>query len=166
MNRPRAASAVLLVVAMLRGQLGAQSPTFTVTPSTDATALAQSIVGAGVTLVGTPRLTGMPEQSGLFNAFTTGTYTNPVTKTTGTVSIPRGVILSSGRVQDATGNYNFGADTDLAGPGDTALTAVSGFPTNDAVSLEFSFIPDGNEIFIEYLFASTGVSGVRQQVFQ
>ena len=65
MNKPRAASAVL-VVAMLRGQLGAQSPTFTVTPSTDATALAQSIVGAGVTLVGTPRLTGMPEQSGLF----------------------------------------------------------------------------------------------------
>jgi large repetitive protein len=153
----RAVVAVLASAILGIGRLPAQTPTpFTVTPSTNATALAQSIVGAGVTLVGTPTLRGMADQAGQFDNFTTGPFTNPVTNVAGSISIPRGVILSSGRVQDATGSFaNGGADAAMDGPEDPALSAIAGFPTNDAVSLEFSFIPDSNEVFIEYLFAST-----------
>src|SRR5687768_8474897 len=97
----RASRAIIAVLAsgiLGTGHLPAQSPaTFTVTPSTNASSLAQSIIGAGVTLVGTPTLRGMADQAGVFQAFTTGPYTNPVTNVSGSVSIPRGVILSSGR---------------------------------------------------------------------
>jgi large repetitive protein len=162
MNSPQIAKAVIAVLAWQMvgvGNVQAQSGVFSVTPSTNATTLAQSIVGTGVTLVGTPTLTGMTGQAGLFDAFTTGPFQNPVTNATGNVSIPRGVILSSGLVQNATGSYLGGADADLGGAGDTALSGIAGFATQDAVSLEFSFIPDSNEIFIEYLFASTEYPG-------
>lgn len=152
----RAVIALLATGILGTGNLPAQTPTvFTVTPSTSASALAQSIVGTGVTIVGTPTLTGMSGQAGLFEAFSTGRFTNPVTNVSGSIAIPRGVILSSGRVQDATGQFNSGADASMDGGGDSALTAIAGYDTSDAVALEFSFIPDSDEIFIEYLFAST-----------
>src|SRR5687767_1576665 len=58
----------------------AQTQTFTVAPNNNATALAQSIVGTGVTLVGTPTLVGAPSQAGTFQNFSTGPFTNPVTQ--------------------------------------------------------------------------------------
>jgi hypothetical protein len=39
-------------------------------------------------------------------------------------------------------------------PGDADLTALSGFPTNDAVVLAFDFVPDDAEVFFNYVFAS------------
>ncbi|HYI94509.1 MAG TPA: putative Ig domain-containing protein [Bryobacteraceae bacterium] len=152
----RAVFAVWTSIILGTGHLPAQAPTtFTVIPSTSANTLAQSIVGTGVTIVGTPTLRGMSDQAGLFQAFSTGPFTNPVTNVSGSVAIPQGVILSSGRVQDATGRFDSGADASMDGGGDSALSAIAGYETSDAVSLEFSFIPDSDEIFIEYLFAST-----------
>jgi hypothetical protein len=134
----------------------AQTQTFTVTPNNNATALAQSIVGTGVTLAGTPTLIGAPEQAGLFQNFTTGPYVNPVTQAQGNISIAQGVILSSGRIADAARPYDGeGASTAMNRPGDPALNGISKFQTRDAVILEFQFVPDADEIFIEYLFAST-----------
>lgn len=129
------------------------SAPFTVTPNTDATALAQTILGAGVTIIGTPVLTGNAAQFGTFIDFTTGPYTNAVTS--GVISIPQGLILGTGAVQDADGTYIGGASTSLNGPGDAQLSAISGFPTFDAATLSFNFIPSGNEVILQYLFAST-----------
>jgi hypothetical protein len=128
---------------------------FTVTQLADPSLLAQNIIGAGVTLVGTPVLVGNINQSGTFSDFTTGVYTNPVTGTTGTVDIAQGIILSSGRVQDATAVYSGGASASLGGAGDANLTAISGFNTLDGVSLTFDFVPDASQIYIQFVFAST-----------
>jgi MYXO-CTERM domain-containing protein len=128
---------------------------FVVTPTTDATQLAQNIVGAGVTLTGTPTLTGATGQAGTFVDFTTGPYTNPVTGASGEITMASGIILSSGRVADAAGTYQGGASTNLGGPGDADLTAISGFTTLDAVALTFEFVPTESQIFISFLFAST-----------
>lgn len=129
------------------------SAPFTVTTNADATALAQTIVGAGVTVVGTPVLTGNAAQFGVFTDFTSGPYTNPVT--TGVINMPQGVILGTGAVQDADGTYIGGASTALNGTGDAQLSAIAGFPTFDAATLTFNFIPNANEVTIQYLFAST-----------
>src|SRR5215212_9306601 len=129
-NMKRAVTAMLVATLLPTGQVRAQGTGFLVTPSTDATALAQRIVGSGVTLVGTPKLTGMPVQAGLFERFTTGQFVNPVTQASGSVTIAQGVILSSGVAQDAAKPFDgAGADTDLDGGGDTGLAAISGFPT-------------------------------------
>lgn len=147
--------AIVLIEMMTAGKMRAADPVFTVTPSSNAATLAQGVVGSGVTLVGTPKLTGMPGQAGLFANFTTGPYRNPVTNATGTISIPNGVVLSTGLASEGTGSFAGGADRELNGGGDAALSAIAGFPTQDAVSLEFSFIPDADEVFIQYLMAST-----------
>lgn len=130
---------------------------FEVTPSNDATLLAQTIVGSGVTLHGTPTLTGHSSQSGRFTGFSTGAYVNPVTGQSGSVSIASGVILSSGSAANATSTYDFddGASTDLGGLGDSDLTALAGFATRDAVVLTFQFVPVASPLFIQFVFLSS-----------
>jgi hypothetical protein len=145
----------ILVATLLGAPHGSSADPFVVTPTTDATLLAQTIVGGGVTLVGTPTLTGQLGQAGLFADFTTGPWTNPITGASGVITIPEGIILSSGRVTDAAGPFDGGASTGMGGPGDAALTAIAGRPTFDRVSLTFDFIPNAEQVFIQFLFAST-----------
>jgi hypothetical protein len=130
-------------------------PAFVVTQTTDANLLTQSILGPGVAISGTPTLTGQAVQSGTFTDFTTGPFTNPVTSVSGEVTIDQGIILSSGPVTGAMGNYTGGSSVDVGGPGDAALDAISGFTTLDAVSLSFDFVPDAGQVFIQFLFLST-----------
>jgi hypothetical protein len=131
-------------------------PAFVVTPTDDANLLAQTILGAGVAISGTPTLTGLAVQSGTFTDFTTGPFTNPVTGVSGEITIDQGIILSSGSVEGAMGNYDgLGSSVNLGGPGDAALTAISGFTTLDAVSLSFDFVPDADQVFIQFMFLST-----------
>ena len=146
-----AAVAAVLTLAPATAHAGP----FTVTPSNDATALAQAIVGTGVTLSGTPTLTGINGQSGTFVDFTTGNFTNPLTNVSGNITIDQGIILSSGLVANGDGNFAGGANSNLGGAGDAQLDAASGFQTEDAVALTFNFVPDANQIFIQFLFAST-----------
>jgi hypothetical protein len=53
------------------------------------------------------------------------------------------------------GTYTGSASTDMGGGGDPGLTAIAGAETFDAVALEFSFIPNASQLFIQFLFAST-----------
>jgi PEP-CTERM motif len=137
---------------------------YSVTPTTDATLLANTILGAGVTLSGTPTLLGVTGQAGTFVDFTTGPWTNPITSVSGNITIPSGVILSSGLAANTVGSGG-GASSALGGPGDPQLTALAGVGTNDRVSLEFSFIPDASQIFISYLFMSTEYPGFVNSAF-
>ena len=106
--------------------------------------MANTILGSGVTLVGTPTLTAVDGQ--------TGTFTNAPAL----VGFSSGIILSSGLASSASDNYT-DADlpsSSLGGVGDAQLTALSGNDTLDAAILTFSFIPTASTIFFNYTFTS------------
>jgi hypothetical protein len=131
---------------------------FVVTPTTDATQLASLLLGSGVTLVGTPVLSGQPGQAGTFVDFTSGPFTNPITGTSGTVSLPSGVILSTGRVADAASVFDGGADIDMNGGSDADLVALlgGGVSVFDAASLTFQFQSTSSQtLYFTFAFAST-----------
>jgi hypothetical protein len=110
------------------------------------TTLAQTLLGTGVTLSGTPTLTEAGPQSGTFS----GGQTN-------LIGFSSGIILSTGNAADAAGNY-VGVDlpsTAEGGAGNAMLSAlIGGTPTFDATVLSFSFIPNASTIFFQYTFAS------------
>lgn len=71
------------------------------------------------------------------------------------VGIETGVILTNGDVNIAVGPNNNGAAwAGLGGSGDADLTQLSGVSTYDAVILEFDFVPGGDTIEFDYVFAS------------
>jgi len=116
-----------------------------VTTPVSPTALANALLGSGVTLSGTPTLQG--------NASQAGTFTNAPAL----VGFSSGIILSSGEAADAASVYA-GADlpdTEEDTPGYAPLNAlISNQATNDASVLQFSFIPTTSTIYFNYVFAS------------
>lgn len=67
-----------------------------------------------------------------------------------------GIILSSGTVGNAMGPNESSAMTAVLGlPGDPDLEAlIPGFSTYDASWIQFDFIPEDSQIFIQYVFGS------------
>ncbi len=73
----------------------------------------------------------------------------------GIVGFGSGVILSTGNIASVAGpNSNDSISSQNHQGGDEQLTAISGFPTQDAVILEFDFIPQRNTIWFRYVFSS------------
>jgi hypothetical protein len=71
------------------------------------------------------------------------------------LGIEEGIMLSSGFARLAIGpNSESGIGADLGAVGDPDLTAISGGSTNDANVLEFEFVPNFDELFIEFVFGS------------
>jgi len=83
------------------------------------------------------------------------------------INLDQGIILSTGSVLDHTDgfmgakngpvgpNNNASATQDWSLPGDDELSSlINGDPTYDAVILEFDFVPQGDTIEFEYVFAS------------
>ncbi len=72
------------------------------------------------------------------------------------VGIGQGIILSTGDVATAVGpNNNTGLPgSQYGGPADLDLNITSGVTTEDAAVLEFDFIPTGDTIKFNYVFAS------------
>jgi hypothetical protein len=147
-KRLLAVGMAMVLALAFAGTAGAQ---LTVTQNSNATDLANALLAPGMTLVGTPTLTGAPEASGTFvggNAPPAGLEG---------IGIAEGVILSSGKVIDA--DEPNGPDrtfTIFGNPGDGDLDLlIPGYKNLDAVSLEFTFataVP-GNLKF-KYVFAS------------
>lgn len=109
-------------------------------------AVAQTLVGPGVT-ISNVSYTGHDEGLGTF----VDSDASP------TVGIANGVILSSGFVKDVVGpNSAPNTSRSIGTPGDADLTALSGFPTNDASVLTFDFeVPEFAErISMRYVFGS------------
>jgi hypothetical protein len=115
----------------------------------NATALAQALVGAGVT-VSNATYTGALRAAGTFSA--TGT----------SVGFNSGVVLSSGSVRNVLGpNCDTGISSENGSLGDSDLTTLAnvGNPanditTNDAAVLEFDFVATSDTISFQYVFAS------------
>ena len=129
-----------LFVLFVIGQSNAQ---LTTSASSDATALANTLVGAGITVSNAVLV--CPE--GASGTFSNGGSTN--------IGLTDGVLLGSGLISDAVGpNDNDDTSTDFGAAGDADLTALSGFPTNDACKLEFDFEAVANQISISYVFSS------------
>jgi hypothetical protein len=120
----------------------ASAQAIVVTQTDDPTALVNAILGEGITLVGTPTLTGAPIQ---FGSFTGGTDS---------VGFATGIVLSTGdvsNISDAPSSTFLG---EFTGSGGTELIEDS----NDTAILTFSFSFDdpaaGSDIAFNYVFAS------------
>ena len=121
----------------------------TITNSTNAQALAQYLVGEGIS-ISNVTLSGSPLASGFFKHLG-GTQ----------IGLDSGIVLSSGRVATSGTNEGFdGTQSSLASssfstPGDAQLQAlVNDQTTNDAAILEFDFIPLGDTVKFRYVFSS------------
>jgi|GEM_PF-2218458 len=116
----------------------------------EAEAAAQQILGNGADLVpGSVVFSGVQDVSGNFQM---GSF-----NVTNFNALPSGVIFSTGNAGAAakknTSTAFNGFSSTLGTGGDQDLSAISGGGT-DAVSLEFSFIPNGNVMTFSYVFAS------------
>jgi hypothetical protein len=148
----------LLVVALTAGSAGAIS----ITATDSATDLTNAIIGPGITLVG-----AAPSVTGVLGVGQFGTFTGGGAA----IGFDEGIVLTSGIVSqipgpngdpnaETRGAGNGVADVSLqvGGAGDADLDSLSGFATNDAAVLEFTFqFGDGSaggDLFFEFVFAS------------
>ena len=117
----------------------------TVVTPVSATTLATTLLGAGVTLSGTPTFQGAAAQGGTF------------TNAPALVGFASGIILSSGNVADAGSTYT-GSDLPTSNEGTGGYAPLSaligGDATFDAAVLQFSFVPNTSTIYFSYVFAS------------
>ncbi|HYV91963.1 MAG TPA: choice-of-anchor L domain-containing protein [Chitinophagales bacterium] len=111
-------------------------------PSADANALAQSLVGSGVTVFNAT-LTSFGNAAGKFSQ----TNTN--------LGLDSGVLLTSGDVIYAVGpNVGPSSGVDNFGPGDADLDNLSGSTTHNACILEFDLTVTSDTLKFNYVFGS------------
>jgi len=115
-----------------------------VTASTDATALANALLGAGVTISNATFVGG------------TGATKSAGTFTGGGAGIASGILLTSGNVLLEDGvNGNDGSTGFIGNSGDADLAGlIPGFSINDKTVLEFDFTTTTGSVFFNYVFAS------------
>lgn len=120
-----------------------------ITPQSNAQALAQHLVGDGIS-ISNVTITGSTNATGFFNNIG-GTQ----------IGIDSGIVLSTGHV--LTSGFNTGLDgtqldfasTIFLTPGDPQLSGLlGGSETNDAIILEFDFVPTGDTVRFQYVFSS------------
>lgn len=116
-----------------------------------ATQMAQEIFGDGVTIVGAS-YTGDTDSSGI--------YTNGDAIAPGVTPGDTGVLFSTGDLRGFTNNasqsnLNTGTTTGSSGPNnDPAFNAAAGANTFDASYLDVDFIPTGDVMTMQFVFAS------------
>ncbi len=132
----------LLISFTLKAQLE-------ITPQTSAQALAQRLVGDGIS-ISNVTISGSPLATGFFRNMG-GTQ----------LGLDSGIVLSTGRVLTSGTLYGFnGLQTNFASTthntaGDAQLSAIIGnAETNDAIILEFDFVPLGDTVKFNYVFSS------------
>ena len=118
--------------------------------SASAMQMAQTIFGAGITIV-SASYTGQSNQVGIYSGADT---TSP-----GVAPSDSGLILSTGKVADFTqgsGDANIAENTstDYTKPGDAMLSQVSGQQTFDAAVFTSTFIPTGDTLTMQLVWSS------------
>jgi gliding motility-associated-like protein len=69
--------------------------------------------------------------------------------------LDEGLIIATGYVSEAEGpNNSPSVGADLKEAGDADLTTIAGYATHDAANLQFDFVPAGNTVEFQYIFAS------------
>lgn len=114
-----------------------------VTTGQTAQQLAEVIAGPGV-VVSNASITGDVSAIGEFTQG--GTPTG--------MGIASGVIMASGDVQDASGNASLFASSVLGTPGEPYLANLTGDASNDAIILQFDFVPNADYVQFQYVFGS------------
>lgn len=122
-----------------------------ITPQTTANALAQSLVGTGIT-ISNVTFTGNPLMAGYFRA-----------QNNAGLGIDTGIVLTNGRAKTTGGNTGVNDDagqlasTGWSLAGDANLATAISSPVgdlHDACILEFDFVPLGDSIKFNYVFSS------------
>lgn len=134
-----------LLATLMLGSTAASA--ITVDVETDAALLAERIAGVGISVVGTPTLTGAFGQA--------ATYT-------GAAGPADGVVFSTGNAADIPGTPSDVLNTSFGGPGDADIAALPGLPgavpgglgAADAVVLEFDFIAAGPDASLSLFLAT------------
>ena len=128
-----------------------------------ATAMAQEIFGDGVTVVGAT-YSGDSRSSGIYSG---GDTTSP-----GVTPGDSGVIFSTGRAQDFTNssgqaNQSNSTSTNTSGVNNNAdFNAAAGARTYDASFLDVDFIPTGDVMTMQFVFASDEYPEYTNSVYQ
>jgi hypothetical protein len=137
-----------LLVAIVALVLPASGNPLIITPTTDASVLVNTILGANVTLV--------PASSILIGgANQQGTFTGGTDPGIDILPFNSGIILTNGDARRSPGpNTTETRGTSLGTAGNAGLTAIAGSETYDANVLTFSFIPTDNMISLQFVFAS------------
>lgn len=122
-----------------------------ISTNASATQMAQEIFGEGVTVV-SASYSGDSRSSGI--------YTNGDAVSPGVTPADTGVILSTGRLTDFTNgwgqaNQDNNTSSDTRGiNNDAQFNALAGTRTYDASILDVDFIPDGDMMSLQFVFAS------------
>lgn len=106
--------------------------------------LAEVIAGPGVVVSNASIIGDANVAIGSFSEGTTPTN----------LGVSSGVILSSGNIADAAGTAAYFASTPVGTPGDPFLAAQSGQVSNDAIILQFDFVPNADYVQFKYVFGS------------
>ncbi len=134
----------LIIVLVISGSVKAQ---LTVTTNNSPTQLAQKILGQGITITNAQYI-GNSVSAGIFKSVP------------GSFAIDSGIVLTTGRAKtlgtswgvDGAGNNQ--ASYPTGSPGDALLTTYAGKATQDACILQFDFVPQGDSLYVRYIFAS------------
>lgn len=106
-----------------------------------------TLIGPGL-VTSNITFTGQASQIGYFD----GTNTN--------LDLPNGIVLSSGNVTDIANTPSAFASSTVGSAGDADVLATAqsvntqATSSNDASVLEFDFVPEGDEVFFTFVFAS------------
>lgn len=124
---------------------------FNITPSSDATQLAQLLAGSGVT-IDTAWLDCPAQAAGTFTEAPAG------------LGISDGILLTTGRAIDIDNPPSFFSSTNNNAPGDADLNALlqslgETYTTNDRCVLEIDLTVTGNEISFNYVMGSEEYPG-------
>ena len=112
------------------------------TPGLTAQALAQTLVGPGVS-ISNVTYTGANVAGGTFSG------------AGDVVGIDSGIILSSGNIANSKGpNTVSNKTTNNGQSGDADLNTFSGKTTYDAAVLQFDFVPNDSKLYMRYVFSS------------
>ena len=134
----------LVLLPLLLAATGAGAQLITDNTVTPEQALLEYLLGEGVE-VSNITFSGDLNQIGSFDANATN------------IDIPDGIMLATGDIDVAIGPNDAGGaglGGGNFGAGDPDLTALSTFNTNDAAILEFDFVPSGDSLIFNYIFAS------------
>lgn len=149
-NFSRTLNVVAAVCFLIANNVNPAVAQISATANTNATQLAQALVGSGVTVTNAT-LICRESGAGFFTA------------TAQTLGIGQGVVLTSGYAQDPDGfGFDISSPNDAGGttggfdllPGDPQLQTLAANTTFDACILEFDVVPQGDTIKFDYIFGS------------
>jgi hypothetical protein len=126
-----------------------QNRCMSITGATDINLVVEALLGEGITYSNVTYQGDLGIASEATIGFFSGANCVPL-------DINEGILLSSGFVSGAAGpntSSGFGSTTGTGGDADLQ-GLIPGYTINDATWIQFDFIPNDNNIFIQYIFAS------------